>query len=206
MLGRMLGKAHPGFTWCLFGEPGAGKSTDGAAYAGEVARELGGRALYVSSEMVGAQVRDVVDRSGAAALFDFAHVDALTEEALDGIGRYPAAVLDSLSHVAQGFAQLRDMKRLVATANRAGTVLLVVLHANKDGKAAGALAVEHEADGGTVKYRKHPRRAELVKTRFSPAAFEVLAEPDASDASAPQAPARTAGKGPASAARPLRPG
>lgn len=142
------------------GEPGIGKSTLLLQVAAASAA-TGRRALYVSAEESGPQVRLRAERLGGAAL----DVELLTETGLDGIlgiaGAAPPdlLVVDSIQTIyaaelegAPGnVGQVRECAaRLMRFAKESGCAVFIVGHVTKGGGVAGPKTLEHIVD--TVLY------------------------------------------------------
>lgn len=181
-LDRVLGGGLvPGSAILVGGDPGIGKSTLMLQAAAAFAR-AGTRAVYLSGEEAGAQLRMRGQRLGLAD----APVRLGTETALRDIlttldaERPDVAVIDSIQtlwsdtvEAAPGsVGQVRAAAHeLVTFAKRSGVAVIIVGHVTKDGQIAGPRVVEHMVD--TVLYfegeRGHQFRIlRAVKNRFGP--------------------------------------
>jgi DNA repair protein RadA/Sms len=142
------------------GEPGIGKSTLLLQVAASGARE-GRRALYVSAEESGPQVRLRAERLGESALL----VELLAETALEEIlatasaSRPDLLVIDSIQTIYSGelegapgnVGQVRECAaRLMRYAKESGCAVFIVGHVTKGGGVAGPKTLEHIVD--TVLY------------------------------------------------------
>ena len=179
-LDRVLGGGVvPGSVTLLAGDPGVGKST----LLLEVAHRwaLGGqRALYVSGEESGPQIRLRAERTGCshdeiylAAESDLhtvlGHIEAVRPGlvVVDSVQTIAAADTDG---VAGGVTQVRAVTAaLTAAAKRADVALILVGHVTKDGAIAGPRSLEHLVD--VVLHFDGDRNSELrmvraIKNRF----------------------------------------
>src|SRR5579864_4945620 len=215
-LNRVLGGGIVAGSLVLIGgEPGVGKSTLLMHAAAQVARQAGGKVLYVSGEESGQQIRMRAKRLEA---LDPA-ILLLTENDLDAIcdairAEVPAlAIVDSIQTVSDaGFegsagsvTQVRESAaRLMRLAKEIGVPIFLVGHVTKEGSIAGPRVLEHIVD--TVLYLEGDRRQELrilraTKNRFGSAeeigvfamgeaGLEEVADPSAAllASAAPQAP------------------
>ncbi|HYL07475.1 MAG TPA: DNA repair protein RadA [Candidatus Udaeobacter sp.] len=180
-LNRVLGGGIVAGSLVLIGgEPGVGKSTLLMHAAAQVARQAGGKVLYVSGEESGQQIRMRAKRLEA---LDPA-ILLLTENDLDAIcdairAEVPAlAIVDSIQTVSDaGFegsagsvTQVRESAaRLMRLAKEIGVPIFLVGHVTKEGSIAGPRVLEHIVD--TVLYLEGDRRQELrilraTKNRF----------------------------------------
>ena len=180
-LNRVLGGGIVAGSLVLIGgEPGVGKSTLLMHAAAQVARQGGGKVLYVSGEESGQQVRMRAKRLGALE----PAILLLAENDLDAIcdairAESPAlAIVDSIQTVADGgfegsagsVTQVRESAaRLMRLAKEIGVPIFLVGHVTKDGSIAGPRVLEHIVD--TVLYLEGDRRQELrilraTKNRF----------------------------------------
>ncbi len=182
-LDRVLGGGLvPASAILVGGDPGIGKSTLLLQAAASFARR-GLKALYISGEEAGAQIRMRAQRLGLAD----APVQLATETSLRDIlttleaERPDIAVIDSIQTMwadnvesAPGsVAQVRAAAHeLTSFAKRKGVAVVLVGHVTKEGQIAGPRVVEHMVD--TVLYfegeRGHQFRIlRAVKNRFGPA-------------------------------------
>ena len=180
-LNRVLGGGIVAGSLVLIGgEPGVGKSTLLMHAAAQVARQAGGKVLYVSGEESGQQIRMRAKRLDA---LDPA-ILLLTENDLDAIcdairAEVPAlAIVDSIQTVSDaGFegsagsvTQVRESAaRLMRLAKEIGVPIFLVGHVTKEGSIAGPRVLEHIVD--TELYLEGDRRQELrilraTKNRF----------------------------------------
>ena len=156
-LDRVLGGGIvPGSVTLLAGDPGVGKST----LLLEVAHRwalAGRRALYVSGEESGGQIRLRAERTGCshdeiylAAESDLqtvlGHIEAVrpTLVVVDSVQTVAAADTDG---VAGGVTQVRAVTAALTAAAKAADVALVLVgHVTKDGAIAGPRSLEHLVD------------------------------------------------------------
>ncbi|MGH3562013.1 MAG: DNA repair protein RadA, partial [Mycobacterium sp.] len=156
-LDRVLGGGVvPGSVTLLAGDPGVGKST----LLLEVAHRWavsGRRALYISGEESGGQIRLRAERTGCshdeiylAADSDLrtvlGHIDAVrpTLVVVDSVQTISATDADG---VAGGVTQVRAVTTaLTAAAKATGVAMIVVGHVTKDGAIAGPRSLEHLVD------------------------------------------------------------
>ncbi|MEB3030468.1 DNA repair protein RadA [[Mycobacterium] nativiensis] len=156
-LDRVLGGGIvPGSVTLLAGDPGVGKST----LLLEVAHRwalAGRRALYVSGEESGGQIRLRAERTGCshdeiylASESDLqtvlGHIEAVrpTLVVVDSVQTIAAADTDG---VAGGVTQVRAVTAaLTAAAKAADVALILVGHVTKDGAIAGPRSLEHLVD------------------------------------------------------------
>lgn len=156
-LDRVLGGGIvPGSVTLLAGDPGVGKST----LLLEVAHRwalAGRRALYISGEESGGQIRLRAERTGCshdeiylAAESDLqtvlGHIEAVrpTLVVVDSVQTIAAADTDG---VAGGVTQVRAVTAaLTAAAKSADVALILVGHVTKDGAIAGPRSLEHLVD------------------------------------------------------------
>ena len=180
-LDRVLGGGLvPGAVVLLAGEPGVGKSTlllDGAARFADR-----GRALYVTGEESGAQVRLRADRIGAlhddlflAAETDLAAILGHLEQV-----RPALLVVDSVQTVASAevdgspgnVSQVREVAAALSrVAKERGIATVLVGHVTKDGSIAGPRMLEHLVD--VVLHFEGERHSRLrmvrgIKNRYGP--------------------------------------
>jgi DNA repair protein RadA/Sms len=156
-LDRVLGGGVvPGSVTLLAGDPGVGKSTLLLEVAHRWA-ESGRRALYISGEESGGQIRLRAERTGCchdeiylAAESDLQgvlrHIEAVhpTLVVVDSVQTISASNADG---VAGGVTQVRAVTAaLTATAKATGVALVVVGHVTKDGAIAGPRSLEHLVD------------------------------------------------------------
>lgn len=156
-LDRVLGGGVvPGSVTLLAGDPGVGKSTLLLQAAHRWAA-AGRRALYVSGEETGGQIRMRAERTGCThpEVFLAAESDLQTI-----LGHFDAvapslAIVDSVQTVADagtdgvigGVTQVRAATAaLTAAAKSSGTALILVGHVTKDGAIAGPRSLEHLVD------------------------------------------------------------
>ncbi|MCV7314520.1 DNA repair protein RadA [Mycolicibacillus parakoreensis] len=185
-LDRVLGGgAVPGSVILLAGDPGVGKSTLLLQAAHRWAAG-GRRALYVSGEETGGQIRMRAERTGCthpevylAADCDLqtilGHLDAVQPglAIVDSVQTVADATTDG---VAGGVTQVRAVTAaLTAAAKSSGTALILVGHVTKDGAIAGPRSLEHLVD--VVLHFEGDRNGALrmvrgIKNRFG-AAEEV---------------------------------
>src|SRR4051794_22842635 len=154
---RVLGGGLvPGSLVLLGGSPGIGKSTLTGMALGNL--EGSGRAtLYVSGEESAAQIRLRASRLGGSAL----DVPVLAETDLDAViatleaERPQVCVIDSvqtlhapeLTGAPGSVGQVREVAgRIMQTAKRIGTAVLLVGHVTKEGALAGPRVLEHLVD------------------------------------------------------------
>ncbi len=178
-LDRVLGGGlASGSVVLIGGEPGIGKSTLLAQVAGMIAREK--PVLYVTAEESTAQVRQRLERLGAAQakLHLAASTDATAVAGTLANGAQALVIVDSIQMMALdgiegepgGVAQCRACAALlVEAAKRSGTALIMVGHVTKDGGLAGPRLLEHLVD--TVLSFEGDRYQDLrvlraVKNRF----------------------------------------
>jgi DNA repair protein RadA/Sms len=156
-LDRVLGGGLvPGSLVLLGGSPGIGKSTLTSSALGNLVA-AGRRVLYVSGEESAAQVRLRAERLGPGAL----QVPIVAETDLDAVvatveaERPDVCVVDSvqvlhagaLSGAAGSVGQVREVAgRLMETAKRQGTAVVLVGHVTKEGALAGPRVLEHLVD------------------------------------------------------------
>jgi len=156
-LDRVLGGGVvPGSVTLMAGDPGVGKST----LLLEVAHRwalAGRRALYVSGEESGGQIRLRAERTGCshdeiylAAESDLqtvlGHIEAVRPSlvVVDSVQTIAAADTDG---VAGGVTQVRTVTAaLTAAAKGADVALILVGHVTKDGAIAGPRSLEHLVD------------------------------------------------------------
>lgn len=156
-LDRVLGGGVvPGSVTLLAGDPGVGKST----LLLEVAHRwalAGRRALYVSGEESGGQIRLRAERTGCshdeiflAAESDLqtvlGHIEAVrpTLVVVDSVQTIVAADTDG---VAGGVTQVRAATAALTAAAKGGDVALILVgHVTKDGAIAGPRSLEHLVD------------------------------------------------------------
>ncbi len=183
-LNRVLGGGIVAGSLVLIGgEPGVGKSTLLMHAAAQVARQSGGKVLYVSGEESGQQILMRARRLDALE----PNILLLAENDLDTIAESirteaPAlAIVDSIQTVADaGFegsagsvTQVRESAaRLMRLAKEIGVPIFLVGHVTKEGSIAGPRVLEHIVD--TVLYLEGDRRHELrilraTKNRFGSA-------------------------------------
>ncbi len=156
-LDRVLGGGVvPGSVTLLAGDPGVGKSTLLLEVAHRWA-SAGRRALYVSGEESGGQIRLRAERTGCshdeiylAAESDLqavlGHIEAVrpTLVVIDSVQTVAAADTDG---VAGGVTQVRAVTAaLTAAAKNADVALILVGHVTKDGAIAGPRSLEHLVD------------------------------------------------------------
>ncbi len=156
-LDRVLGGGLvPGSLVLLGGAPGIGKSTLTGMALGQL--QAGGHStLYVSGEESPAQVRLRAERLGASAL----EVPVLAETSLESVlatidaERPRVCVIDSIQtlHSADlegapgSVAQVREAaSRLMDSAKRSDTAIVLVGHVTKEGAVAGPRVLEHLVD------------------------------------------------------------
>ncbi len=170
-LNRVLGGGIvPGSLVLIGGEPGVGKSTLLMHAAAQVARQQGGKVLYVSGEESGQQIRMRAERLGVLE----ASILLLAENDLDVIceairEQVPTlAIVDSIQTVTDsGFegsagsvTQVRESAaRLMRLAKEIAVPIFLVGHVTKEGSIAGPRVLEHIVD--TVLYLEGDRRQEL---------------------------------------------
>src|SRR5689334_3593801 len=154
-LDRVLGGGLvPASLVLVGGEPGVGKSTLLLTALAEMSKE--GRALLVTGEESGAQVKLRAERLGGAA-----GVEILAETELDTVcatleaERPAVCVIDSVQtlHAAEvgsapgSVAQVREAaSRLLRAAKELGVATILVGHVTKDGTVAGPRVLEHLVD------------------------------------------------------------
>ncbi len=155
-LDRVLGGGLvPSSLVLIGGEPGVGKSTLLLMALGCVAR-AGGRALLVTGEESGAQVKLRAERLGGAE-----RVEILAETDLDIVcatlehERPDVCVIDSVQTLASAsvgsgagsVGQVREAAgRLLRVAKEFGVATVLVGHVTKDGSVAGPRVLEHLVD------------------------------------------------------------
>jgi DNA repair protein RadA/Sms len=157
-LDRVLGGGLvPGSVVLLAGEPGVGKSTLLLEVAQRFAASGGGRALIVTGEESGAQVRLRADRTGSlhdelflGAENDLSavltHVDDVEPGLLvvDSVQTITTSAVDS---AAGGVPQIRAVATaLIALAKSRHIATVLVGHVTKDGGIAGPRVLEHLVD------------------------------------------------------------
>jgi DNA repair protein RadA/Sms len=150
------GGVVPGSVTLLAGDPGVGKSTLLLEVAHRWA-ESGRRALYVSGEESGGQIRLRAERTGCshdeiylAAESDLqtvlGHIEAAhpTLLVVDSVQTMSATDADG---VTGGVTQVRAVtSALTAMAKATGVALILVGHVTKDGAIAGPRSLEHLVD------------------------------------------------------------
>ncbi len=156
-LDRVLGGGLvPGSVTLLAGDPGVGKST----LLLEVAHRWavsGRRALYISGEESGGQIRLRAERTGCShdEIYLAAESDLGTVLGHIGAVRPTLVVVDSVQTistteadgVAGGVTQVRAVTTaLTAAAKTTGVALILVGHVTKDGAIAGPRSLEHLVD------------------------------------------------------------
>lgn len=156
-LDRVLGGGVvPGSVTLLAGDPGVGKSTLLLEVAHRWALE-GRRALYISGEESGGQIRLRAERTGCshdeiylAAESDLqtvlGHIEAVrpTLVVVDSVQTIAAADTDG---VAGGVTQVRAVTAALTAAAKGGDVALILVgHVTKDGAIAGPRSLEHLVD------------------------------------------------------------
>ncbi len=182
-LDRVLGGGLvPGSVVLLAGEPGVGKSTLLLAAAQAWAEAGHGRALIVTGEESGAQVKLRADRIGAlhpdvflaaetelSAVLSHIETVAPTFLVVDSVQTIAAAEIDGS---AGGVTQIRAVtSALTTTAKQHGIATVLVGHVTKDGGIAGPRVLEHLVD--VVLQFEGDRHSSLrlvrgVKNRFGP--------------------------------------
>lgn len=185
-LDRVLGGGVvPGSVTLLAGDPGVGKSTLLLQVAHQWAKS-GRRALYVSGEESGGQIRMRADRTGCshdevflAAESDLhavlGHIEAVrpTLVVVDSVQTMSSTDADG---VTGGVTQVRAVTTaLTAAAKTSGVAMILIGHVTKDGAIAGPRSLEHLVD--VVLHFEGDRNSALrmvrgVKNRFG-AADEV---------------------------------
>jgi DNA repair protein RadA/Sms len=173
------GGVVPGSVTLLAGDPGVGKSTLLLEVAHRWA-ESGRRALYISGEESGGQIRLRAERTGCghdeiylAAESDLhavlGHIEAVQPTLLvvDSVQTIATTEVDG---VTGGVTQVRAVTTaLTAAARSSGVALILVGHVTKDGAVAGPRSLEHLVD--VVLYFEGDRDSTLrmvrgVKNRF----------------------------------------
>src|SRR5690625_854218 len=156
-LDRVLGGGVvPGSVTLLAGDPGVGKSTLLLEVALRWA-QAGRRALYVSGEESGGQIRLRAERTGCshdeiylAAESDvhtvLGHIEAVAPSlvVVDSVQTISTSEVDGVSG---GVTQVRAVTTaLTAMAKTTGVALVLVGHVTKDGAIAGPRSLEHLVD------------------------------------------------------------
>ncbi|HEX7322363.1 MAG TPA: DNA repair protein RadA [Mycobacterium sp.] len=156
-LDRVLGAGIvPGSVTLLAGDPGVGKSTLLLEVAHRWAKS-GHRALYVSGEESGGQIRLRADRTGCSHDEIYLAAESDLQTMLGHIDevRPSLVVVDSVQTistgdtdgVAGGVTQVRAVtSALTAAAKASGVALILVGHVTKDGAIAGPRSLEHLVD------------------------------------------------------------
>lgn len=166
----------------LAGEPGIGKSTLLLEASARWARSVG-RALYVSGEESGGQVRLRAERTGGMADDLFLAAETDLSAVLTHIDQVQPSllILDSVQTVSSsavegtsgGVTQVREVAAALSrVAKERNIATILVGHVTKDGAIAGPRALEHLVD--VVLHFEGDRHSQLrmlraVKNRFGPA-------------------------------------
>lgn len=153
-----IGRPSEKFKMMVYGMPGNGKSTFCIQFAGLLTKELGLKALYISSEeRFGYTLRDKLIRLGVAN----ANLD-IAESVPDNIESYDVIFFDSINDMKI------DPEALMAITKKKATV--AIYQCTKDGKYKGVSEYAHDCD---VKIRVESMRAFTEKNRFAPAGKEL---------------------------------
>ncbi len=154
---RVLGGGVvPGSVTLLAGDPGVGKSTLLLAVAYRWAA-AGRRALYVSGEESGGQIRMRADRTGCSHDDVYLAAESDVHTVLEQVAavRPTLVVVDSVQTMSTtaadgvpgGVTQVRAVTAaLTAAAKQAGVALILVGHVTKEGAIAGPRSLEHLVD------------------------------------------------------------
>lgn len=169
-----LTRLPPGEAGVLSGEPGTGKTTSGLTAFPDV-RYL---ALEVSGVLAAAYCQRLGVRHGG--IYDRSHLATATDRPLEhrlGLDEIPGGYLlvDSLGVFE--FEALEAFQAIMSWCRRTGGRALVIQHATKDGRVAGAQKVLHA--GEVTIWLSHRRdgliQARTLKSRWAPTRSRTFA-------------------------------
>lgn len=181
------GGAVAGASVIVKGRKGTGKSTSVLGVAMTIARELGGKVLYVTSEMPREHVRMLFDQSGLPPRELgrlFIQASGSTEDAVtDADLLEPAVVVwDSIQRMRVadrlGERELVDtVGEAIACGKRHGSTSFLISQVTKSGEVVGPSGLEHDVD--VVLELRRTRTGRMVvscpeKNRFAPTPARAL--------------------------------
>lgn len=159
------------------GPPGVGKSSKLLQVAGELARALEGRALFLSAEMPVRMVAMAARRMNAdtsrIVAWDVSDVDQAAARIAKDRPRvvvWDSASVFQLAGARGEQATEAAILRAIAAGRAVGAVTFVVLHVTKEGRPAGLHANLHHVDADLrLGRRKGGVVVRVTKNRFGPA-------------------------------------